>query len=752
MQDTNIPLADNSSQQSENQLLISKEAADFFNQANIFFRQSLWKEAEKRYQQVVALEPTFETAALQLARCAVNYGDEMAARHYFETLLRAFPHNFSAWLEAGHLCRRQGVSQQAMASYERAIAISPERFEGHIALARLLEDNGHFELAAPAYHRALAAGGVMRTYFIHWSMAKYRLERGDASRALESMRQALLVTRLMAEPLLDNERAELQIDLAAIMMRLGMTQEAHRAFERASIATEEQTLVRLAELSFQSNLWQEAQEVLKRNVELHPQSAKAHWNLAYSYAESWQMEEALMELEKAEAIEPQSGALSMRASIAGRIGDADTALALYRQLAESESIYSSMRSSTAMSSLYSDKLSAQDVANLHVELFAPLGKNARQVDSFKNERRLQRPLKIGFITADFHHQHPVNIFMQPILARLDTKQFDVTIYFTGVSYDEQTYLAKTRVAQWVEVTAFSDAHLSRRIEADNIDILIDLSGHTSMQRMTVFAQRAAPVQATYLGYPASTGVPNIDWLIADNFVAPQLHNSLYSEKVIRLPNTVFCYAPETEYPYPVYTKEHEKRQLTFGSFNNVPKLTPHTIKLWAAILNEIPDSRLVLKAPSFKDNSAINMFTKRFIAENVDASRLEFRGPVGLTEMMAEYADIDIALDPVPYNGGTTTLQAMWMGVPVITKTGNHFVSRMGMSFMSAAGLSEWVAENDADYLRIAIQMAKDRQALLSLKQNLRKRLFNSPAWNIDLFTTDFSNALLTMWREYVEK
>ncbi|MEY2666841.1 MAG: hypothetical protein RLZZ384_1012, partial [Pseudomonadota bacterium] len=443
---------DNATQNIDNPLTISKEAAEFFNQANAYFRDFLWKEAEEKYQEVLQIEPTLEIAALQLARCAVNRGDETAARLYFEALLRAFPQNYSAWLEAGHLCRRQGVPPQAIASYERAIAVNPERFEAHIALARILEDNGHFDLAAPQYHRALATGGVARTYFIHWSMAKYRLERGDTSRALESMRQALLVTRLMQESLLDNERAELQIDLAAIMMRLGMTQEAYRAFERASIATEEKTLVRLAELSFQFNLWQEAQEVLKRNVELHPQSADAHWNLAHSYAESWQMEEALAELEKAEAIEPQSGALSMRASIAGRIGDADTALALYRQLAESENIYSAMRSSTAMSSLYSDKLSAQEVADLHAELFTPLGENARKIASFNNIRSAKRRLKIGFITADFHHQHPVNIFMQPVLARLDAKQFDVTIYFTGVSYDEQTYLAKKRVAQWVEVT------------------------------------------------------------------------------------------------------------------------------------------------------------------------------------------------------------------------------------------------------------------------------------------------------------
>ena len=168
----------------DHQLTISKEAADLFNQANACFRDFLWKEAEGKYQNVLAIEPTLEIAALQLARCAVNRGDETAARLYFEALLRAFPQNYSAWLETGHLCRRQGVPQQATASYERAIAVNPERFEAHIALARILEDNGHFDLAAPQYHRALATGGTAHTYFIHWSMAKYRLERGDASEHL----------------------------------------------------------------------------------------------------------------------------------------------------------------------------------------------------------------------------------------------------------------------------------------------------------------------------------------------------------------------------------------------------------------------------------------------------------------------------------------------------------------------------------------------------------------------------------------
>jgi predicted O-linked N-acetylglucosamine transferase (SPINDLY family) len=748
MSETSV--TDSDIQDAENQMTISAEAASLFNQANSLYRAGSWSEAEGFYQQVVELEPLFDGALLQIARCRVNRGDDVSARTGFETLLRAFPDNFSGWLEAGHLCRKQGVTDQAVISYKRAIAINPQRYEGHISLARVLEDLSRFELAAPEYHWALVNAGADKVLSVHWRMAKYRLERGDAARALESMRQALLIGRLAKEPLSDNERAEMQIDLGDVMMRLGMTDDAHRAFERASIATEEATLVRLAELSFRYNLWQEAQAVLKRNVELHPDSAMAHWNLAHSYAESWQMEDALLTLEKAEAIAPQPGAMSMRASVAGRIGDVEQALALYRQLAEKEGPYSKMRSSAAMSALYSDQLSAQEVADLHRELFAPLAEKARVAESFKNDRSLNRRLKVGLISADFHHQHPVNIFMQPVLARLDPKQFELTMYFTGISYDDQTQLAKRRVAHWVEATTWSDLQLARRIEADQIDILLDLAGHTSMQRMSLFGQRAAPVQASFLGYPSSTGVPNIDWLIADSVVAPTEHESLYSEKVMRLPNTVFCFAPETQYPFPDYNQSHAQRPLTFGSFNNVPKLTPHTLKLWASILEQVPGSKLLLKAPSFKDESAIKIFTQRLLAEGVDPSRLEFRGPVGLTDMMAEYADVDIALDPVPYNGGTTTLQAMWMGVPVVVKAGNNFVSRMGASFMSAADLGDWVAETDADYVQIAKQMAADRQALLNLKKGLRQRLLNSPAWDVDQYAKDFGDCLHKMWTGFV--
>ncbi|MEI6601583.1 MAG: tetratricopeptide repeat protein, partial [Comamonadaceae bacterium] len=542
-----------------------------------------------------------------------------------------------------------------------------------------------------------------------------------------------------------NRLCELQMDLGEALLRMGQQGAAMTVLTEASSATEEATLARLAAMSFRHNLWQEALVVLRKNVQLHPHSATARWNLAHLLAESWQMDEAEQVLQEAEKLGPIPGAKSMRASIAGRQGDADTALRLYRELAAEPAAPGNLASSSAMSSLYSDQMSAQQVADLHRELFAPLGQGARSAQSFVRAPLQGRRLRLGLVSADFHHQHPVNIFMQPVLRELDRSRIELFLYFTGVSYDDQTRLAQQRVEHWVESTTLNDTQLAKRIDADQIDVLLDLAGHTGQQRMSLFGKRAAPVQATYLGYPGSTGVPNMDWVLGDAVVTPVGSESLCSERIARLPGVVFCYAPEADYAYPVYADALAQRPLTFGSFNNVPKLTPHTLALWAQILAALPDARLLLKAPSFSDPGAVRLFTERLQKLGVDTARVEFRGPTGLTDMMAEYADVDIALDPVPYNGGTTSLQALWMGVPVICKRGANFVSRMGASFMSAAGLPDWVAEDDAGYVRIACTMAQDRAALLALKRSLRQRLLGRPGWDVVAHTRAMETALIEM-------
>jgi predicted O-linked N-acetylglucosamine transferase (SPINDLY family) len=642
-----------------------------------------------------------------------------------------------------------GEAAEAAASYSRAMEVRPLDARPALALARLWEEQpgqDAAEQAAVAFQRALdragagaepapAMAGLCR------DMAGFRLDRADLSGALDALRQA----RLLAGSA--DLTAMINLDLADVYLRLGMTSEAQALMERLSGSTDPALLRALAQLAYRFNFWAEAVAILERGTKLSPDDAQAHLDLADMQVKSWLLEEALASLDRAEAsgTVPPAASAALRASVANRQGDADTALSLYEGLVADGN--DSFAPNAAMSLLYADSVTPDEVGRRHRALFAGWGQDARSRESFDADPEPDRPLRIGMVSGDLHHQHPVNIFMQPLLARWDHAGLPLTIYNTGSTVDDQTRMARSRVGTWHDV---STAQLPTRIAADGIDILIDLAGHTAGSTMRAFARRMAPVQASFLGYPGSTGVPNIDWLIGDTVVTPPGADHLCSERVMRLPNTVFCFAPEADYPLPDFESLAKERPLTFGSFNNIPKLTPRTIRLWADVLLAIPGARLLLRAPSFKDASAVARFRRLFGDYGIDADRLIFREPVGLDVMMQSYAEVDIALDPVPYCGGTTSLQALWMGVPVLTMEGGQFVSRMGASFMTAAGLPDWIAENDGDYVAKAVAIAQDRKALLDIKRGLRARLLARPSWDADRYARDFGEALRTIWRDFM--
>ena len=726
----------------------------WFNLANALMDKGKFEDALAACEGAIERDASMLPAHLQRARCLVKLDRLEAARDAYAKLLRIDEKDFSAWLELGNVCRKLGNPERAAECYELAAECRPGDHRGHLAAARALGSMGAHDKAAIYYHKAVVACGGKATGLaeLHHQMGRFRLDDGDVPRALESLRQASMAARLAGDAMDLEAACEIRTDLADALMRLGLMDNAHGVMQQASAAQSEATLVRLAQTAFRFNQWEGALAVLRRNVELHPESSLAYFNLAHMLAECSMLEEALVQLGRAEALakEPLAGATSLRGAIAGRTGDADRALELYKQAAAGTEA-DRMRSSAAMSSLYSDTLTPMQVAQLHRELFASLGQGARPRASFANPRTRDRPLRVGLVTADFHHQHPVNIFMQPVLARWDHARFPLTTYFCGVSHDDQTTLARQRSDVWREVTHATAGQLARQVEDDAIDILFDLAGHTGQQRIAMFARRMAPVQATFLGYPGSTGAPNMDWIIGDPVVTPPEADDLCSERVWRLPHTVFCYSPEADYPFPTLGAEAARRPLTFASFNNIAKLTPHSVGLWARILQAVPGSRLMLKAPSFGDALAQQRYREMFARLGVDPARLLFRGATPLYDMMGEYGDVDIALDPVPYNGGTTTLQAMWQGVPVVVKAGGHFVSRMGASFMTSAGLPEWVASDDDSYVDIARRMAADRGALLELKRGLRQRQLDRPGWDIDGYAVDFMRALEGMWAQWCE-
>jgi predicted O-linked N-acetylglucosamine transferase (SPINDLY family) len=400
-----------------------------------------------------------------------------------------------------------------------------------------------------------------------------------------------------------------------------------------------------------------------------------------------------------------------------------------------------------MASLYVDQLSPEQVAQRHRDLCAPIEASCPPAQDFPNNREPDRPLRLGLVSGDFHRQHPVNLFMLPLLERFDRDQFEVLVYHTGSMHDGYTARARQAAAQWVEAAGLDDQALHRRIRADGIDLLIDLAGHTSSHRLGVFALRSAPVQLTFLGYPHSTGMERIDWILGDREVSPAEHGHLFSEAIAQLPGSVFCWSPVDDYPLP--PPRPADAPLVLGSFNNIMKLSPSTIALWSALLRDLPEAHLLLKAPSLADGSVIERFRALFAAEGIGADRLTFEGPEELGRMMQRYGAIDIALDPTPYNGGTTTLQALWMGVPVITLLGGNFVSRMGGSFLSALGHPDWIATDHDHYRAIASQLASQLPDLRQGRAALRQQMASSGLSDLQAYTTAFQHLLRRMWQSH---
>lgn len=357
-----------------------------------------------------------------------------------------------------------------------------------------------------------------------------------------------------------------------------------------------------------------------------------------------------------------------------------------------------------------------------------------------------RPLRIGYVSADLC-QHTVGLFVKDVLKTHDPTRLQVFAYSAGQVKDWVTDEIRA-VCHFRDVTSLDDAALGARIRADGIDILIDLSGHTTGSRLTAFAYRPAPVMVSWLGYFATTGLPYIDAVLLDDWHAPAGTESQFVEPIVRLPQGRFCYQPVPWAPAEVASPPNQQNGwVTFGSFNNTAKYNPAVFDLWAQILRSVPDSRLILKWRTFNDDAFREKVTWAFVDRGVAAERIELRGPSFHADLLKEYADIDIALDPFPFTGGLTSCEALWMGVPVITWPQSRVVSRQTHAFLHQIGLPELSARDAHDYVRIAVDLAGDAEGLVRLRHTLRDRMQASPLMDLAGFTRHLEDTLIALYR-----
>jgi predicted O-linked N-acetylglucosamine transferase (SPINDLY family) len=397
---------------------------------------------------------------------------------------------------------------------------------------------------------------------------------------------------------------------------------------------------------------------------------------------------------------------------------------------------------------YSDHWSAREIYEAHVrwgQRFAPAAR--RPIDP--SHRAPGHRLRIGYLSPDFR-QHPIAFFIEAPLKYHDRARFEVFCYHTDGRVDATTRRLKTLADHWRWMVAPSGPALEQVIREDGIDILVELSGHTEGHQMGVLARRMAPIQITYLGYPSSTGLPAIDYRITDARADPPGEaDSLHVEKLLRLPESFLCYAPPESTSEIAVSPARRNGFITFGSFNNFAKLSPTLLGLWARILASVPGSRLMIKTRGVQEPGLRTLLLNQLERAGLGRERVTIVNPsVNHREHMDAYAEVDIALDTFPYHGTTTTLDALWMGVPVITLAGDRHASRVGLSILACLELTELIAYSPEDYVATALRLAADMPRLERLRKTLRTRLAGSPLTDGKGFTARLEQAYLQSWTD----
>ncbi|MDH3585247.1 MAG: hypothetical protein OER86_13635, partial [Phycisphaerae bacterium] len=373
-----------------------------------------------------------------------------------------------------------------------------------------------------------------------------------------------------------------------------------------------------------------------------------------------------------------------------------------------------------------------------------------QPPKFSNTPEPNRRLRIGYVSPDFR-AHSVNYFFEPLLRAHDSSEVEVFCYANVRQADHVTARVQSRADHWRNLLGADDLEAAERIRRDEIDVLIDLAGHTAGHRLGVFSRRPAPVQVTYLGYPNTTGLGTIDYRITDDLADPPgKDDRWYSEALVRLPACFLCYQPPDEAPDISPPPCRERGYITFASFNNLAKVSPQVIQAWARILERVAGAKLMLKGKPLDDAGTRARFLDRFAERGIGPDRLELVGWVeGNYNHLTAYRDVDIALDTFPYNGTKTTCESMWMGVPVVTVRGDRHAGRVGATLLHHVGRDQFVAEDEDAYVAIAANLAERPGDLADLRRGFRDRLRGSELCDAARFARGFESALRQMWERW---
>jgi protein O-GlcNAc transferase len=767
-------------------------------------------DAENSYRKLLEIEPDNAVAHTNLGNLlkAQRRFDEAIVS--YQTALTHEPLYAVAHSNLGSALAAQGRADEAVACYEKALQLKPDFVEGHYNLAGVLKSQGKLDEAVAAYRRALA----LRPNFVEalMNLGSTLAEQEELDAAIASFRQTLSLKPDFADAHnnLGNALKKLdRLDEAIASYQQAITFNPHYAEAYNNLGNAYAKQERLDEailcyqqaVALQPNLleahnllggllrsqgrYDESLNSYLTALALKPENAQIHNNLGLLFADqkndqeafncyhtalalnpemeealnnlgtlfynAEQVEEAIVCFGKAITAHPDSAdAWTNLGNAYHKQGKPDQAIASYRKVIASKPEFLNVHHSMLMAMQYSSSVTPEEMTEAHVAFGKQFETPLRATwQPHTNERDPGKRLKIGYLSPDFR-QHAVAFFIEPILAQHDRTQVEVFCYYNHTRTDTVTARLQTLADHWVPCMFMTDAQLAERIRVDGIDILVDLAGHTGGNRLLAFARKPAPVQVTYLGYPATTGLTAMDYRITDAYAEPSgMTEAFNTETLWRLPDIFCCYRAHGNSPAVIdHPPVQDNSFVTFGCFNNFSKVTDQVLRLWSKILHRVPNSHLLLEIAGL-DNGTLHIDTETRLTQlglPIDRVILMPRRP---ENQYALYNQIDIALDPFPCNGGTTSLDTLWMGVPFVSLPGRHFTSRMGISILTNAGLQELVATSEDDYVEIAVKLATDIPRLAALRDGLRARVQASPLMDAPRITRQMEQAYRDMWERW---
>jgi predicted O-linked N-acetylglucosamine transferase (SPINDLY family) len=485
----------------------------------------------------------------------------------------------------------------------------------------------------------------------------------------------------------------------------------------------------------------------RRALEIQPHYAEVHNNLGNALRCLSRFDDAVASFRRALEINSEfAEAHSNLGIVLINLGQMDDAVASYRRALKIKPDVAMTHSSLLFALQFTSAITSQDLFEAHKrfgeQYEAPLKPHW---PAHANSREPDKRLKIGYVSGDFR-EHAVAYFIEPVLSNHDKTQVEVFCYANSPIQDAVTVRLMAAADRWLPCAGMTDDELAQRIRADGIDILVDLCGHTAYNRLLTFARKPAPIQITYLGYPGGSGLSAMDYRLTDRYAEPG-DDQYYTEELLRLPDSLWCYRPADGMPEATPLPALANGYLTFGSFNNCYKVGEACIALWAALLRSLPTARLLMV--TVPEGEMRLRLTRQFEEFGVASERLAFCGKLPAREFHRKLQQVDIALDPFPVNGATTTCESLWLGVPVLTLVGGRFLSRAGFSVLNAAGLPEFAAATPEEYIQAATKLANDLPRLAEIRAGMRAHLKTTPLLDQQRFTRNLESIYRDVWRWY---